>query len=118
MFETMRNAWKIKDLRRSILFTLGMLLVYRFAAAIRLPNINFEAAADMASSSLFAMMDLFNGGTLANFTLLATGITPYITASIIMLLLTMATRSKLFLYFFERMAFEFYYYIRLNLIVN
>lgn len=90
MFETIRNAWKIKDLRRSILFTLGMLLVYRFAAAIRLPNINFAAAADMASSSLFAMMDLFNGGTLANFTLLATGITPYITASIIMQLLTMA----------------------------
>jgi len=90
MFETIRNAWKIKDLRRSILFTLGLLLIYRFAAAIRLPNINFEAAADMASSSLFAMMDLFNGGTLANFTLLATGITPYITASIIMQLLTMA----------------------------
>lgn len=90
MFETIRNAWKIKDLRRSILFTLGMLLIYRFAAAIRLPNIDFAAATDMASSSLFAMMDLFNGGTLANFTLLATGITPYITASIIMQLLTMA----------------------------
>jgi len=90
MFETIRNAWKIKDLRNKILFTLGMLLVYRFAAAIRLPNINFAAAADMASGSLFAMMDLFNGGTLANFTFLATGITPYITASIIMQLLTMA----------------------------
>lgn len=90
MLETIRNAWKIKDLRNKILFTLGMLLVYRFAAAIRLPNINFAAAADMASGSLFAMMDLFNGGTLANFTFLATGITPYITASIIMQLLTMA----------------------------
>ena len=90
MFETIRNAWKIKDLRNKILFTLGMLLVYRFAAAIRLPNINFAAAANMASGSLFAMMDLFNGGTLKYFTLLATGITPYITASIIMQLLTMA----------------------------
>ncbi len=90
MFETIRNAWKIKDLRNKILFTLGMLLVYRFAAAIRLPNINFAAAADLANGSLFAMMDLFNGGTLADFTLLATGITPYITASIIMQLLTMA----------------------------
>ena len=90
MFETIRNAWKIKDLRRKILFTLGMLLVYRFAAAIRLPNVNFTAAAAVAEGSLFALMDLFNGGTLKYFTLLATGITPYITSSIIMQLLTLA----------------------------
>ncbi|MEX1376585.1 MAG: preprotein translocase subunit SecY [Eubacteriales bacterium] len=91
MFETIRNAWKIKDLRNKILFTLGMLLVYRIAAAVRLPNINFDATAAMSQgNNLFAMMDLFNGGTLKYFTLLATGITPYITASIIMQLLTMA----------------------------
>ena len=90
MFETIRNAWKIKDLRNKILFTLIMLLVYRLAAAVRLPNINFEATANLAEGSLFAMMDMFNGGTLRYFTLLATGITPYITASIIMQLLTMA----------------------------
>ncbi|MBN2878963.1 MAG: preprotein translocase subunit SecY [Clostridia bacterium] len=90
MFETIRNAWKIKDLRKKILFTLGMLLVYRFAAAIRLPNVNFDAAAKVAEGSLFALMDLFNGGTLKYFTLLATGITPYITSSIIMQLLTLA----------------------------
>lgn len=89
MFETMRNVWKIKDLRNKILFTLGMLLVYRFAAAVRLPNIDFAKTAQLANQSLFAMMDMFNGGTLKNFTLLATGITPYITASIIMQLLTM-----------------------------
>ena len=90
MFETIRNAWKIKDLRKKILFTLAMLLVYRFAAAVRLPNVDFTQAAKVAEGSLFALMDLFNGGTLKYFTLLATGITPYITASIIMQLLTMA----------------------------
>ncbi len=90
MFETIRNAWKIKDLRNKILFTLLMLLVYRFAAAVRLPNIDFEATASVAEGSLFALMDLFNGGTLKYFTLLATGITPYITSSIIMQLLAMA----------------------------
>ena len=51
---------------------------------------NFEATASVAEGSLFALMDLFNGGTLKYFTLLATGITPYITASIIMQLLAMA----------------------------
>ncbi len=65
-------------------------MIYRAAAAIRLPNVDLSAAAEVAQGSLYAMMDLFNGGTLANFTLLATGITPYITASIIMQLLTMA----------------------------
>ncbi len=90
MLEIFRNAWKIKDLRRKILVTLLLLLVYRVGAVIPTPNLNPEVISSAMSGGVWAMMDLFNGGSLSKLTIFATGITPYITSSIVMQLLAMA----------------------------
>jgi len=93
MLDIFRNAWKIKDLRNKILYTLMMLLIYRICSNIPVPNVDASVFSQAMSQGVFAMLDTFNGGTLANFTLMATGITPYITASIVMQLLTIAIPS-------------------------
>jgi len=91
MLEVLRNAWKVKDLRKKILYTLLLLLVYRLASFIAMPGINPDLFREsIQGNQLLGLMDVFNGGALSNFTLLATGITPYITASIVVQLLTMA----------------------------
>lgn len=92
MFSTLRNAWKVPDIRKKIIYTLMMLLVYRVGAHVPVPGMNIVALGEaMENGNLLAgFMDLFAGGALSNFSLFALGITPYITASIIMNLLTMA----------------------------
>lgn len=93
MFETMRNAWKIPDLRKRILFTLMMIVVYRFGSVIPVPFINREVVAQMFSGSNAGILDFFDlmaGGAFKDFTIFALNIYPYITSSIILQLLAIA----------------------------
>jgi len=90
MFETLNRALQIKSLRKRIFFVLAMLCVFRFAAHIPVPGINIEALRDFfASNQLLGMLNLLSGGAMSNFSIVALGLAPYITASIIMQLLTM-----------------------------
>ena len=89
MLETLRGAFRIPDLRRRILFTLAMLVVFRLAAHIPVPGVNRAAISQLISGgTLFGFLDLISGGALKNFTVVAMGIMPYINASIIIQLLT------------------------------
>ncbi len=87
-----RYLWKSEDIRRKLLVTLGLLILYRFAANIPVPGINREVLASLAQSggaagNLFNLLDLLSGGTVSNFSILAMGVYPYITAQIIIQLL-------------------------------
>lgn len=92
MLRTVSKAWKIPDIRKKIIFTLCMLLVFRIGAQIPVPGMNRDILAQTFDSDtgLFALFDLFSGGSFSNFTIFALSITPYITASIILQLLTIA----------------------------
>ncbi len=92
MIKTVAQAWKIPEIRSKMLFTLMMLLVFRIGSNIPVPNINRAALAELftGETGLFDLFDLFSGGSFSNFTIFALSITPYITASIIVQLLTMA----------------------------
>ncbi|MDA3847728.1 MAG: preprotein translocase subunit SecY [Vallitaleaceae bacterium] len=91
MFRTFRDAFKIPDLRQKLVFTLLMLLVIRIGAAIPIPGIDStELQKAFAGNDLLGLYDAFSGGAFANMTLFAMGIVPYINASIIMNLLTIA----------------------------
>jgi preprotein translocase subunit SecY len=91
MFEKFLNIFRVPDLRRRVLFTLGILAVYRLGAHITTPGVNVAALEsffnNQAGSSL-GLVDLFSGGNLRRLTIFALGIMPYITASIIFQLLT------------------------------
>lgn len=89
MLEAAINAFRIPDLRRKILFTVGILILFRFIATIPVPGVDREALQQLLEQNqLLGMLNLFSGSTLANFSILAMGVYPYITASIIMQLLT------------------------------
>jgi len=91
MLEKFANIFKIEDLRKRVLFTLGMLAVYRLGAHIPTPGINAKMLAEFFaqnSGSALGLVDLFSGGNLRRLTVFALGIMPYITASIIFQLLT------------------------------
>ena len=91
MFEGFQNATKVADLRRRLLFTFAMLGVYRLGVAIPTPGIDGEALNaffEQAASTVFGLVNLFSGGALERFSILALGIMPYISASIIFQLLT------------------------------
>ena len=91
MWETLRNAWKIADLRKKILYTLFMLLIYRLLCFIPTPGINRETvAAAVKGISLLDFISTMTGSNMEQFTIMAMGITPYINASIIMQLLCVA----------------------------
>ncbi len=91
MIETIKNAWKIPDLRRRILYTLVMLMIYRLGSFIIVPFVDQSVLAQyISSNSVLGLMDVISGGNLKNFTIFAMSITPYINASIIMNLLTIA----------------------------
>ncbi|MFO7773434.1 MAG: preprotein translocase subunit SecY [Dehalococcoidia bacterium] len=88
LVQAMKDIWTLPDLRRKILFTLGILVVFRFLAQVPLPGVDIEALQDFFGENLlFGMIDLFSGGAMSSFSVVATGIFPYITASIIMQLL-------------------------------
>lgn len=95
MFQTLKNAWYMPELRKKILYTLFILLIFRFGSCIPVPFINttllaqyFEQAA--VGGSMLGYLDMFTGGGLSQATIFAMSITPYINASIILQLLTVA----------------------------
>ena len=90
MWEKIRKIWNIKDLRRNILFVLGMLVIFRLAAHIPIPGVDSLALKEyFASNQSLGLMNIFSGGTMQNFSVVMLGVSPYITASIIFQLLTM-----------------------------
>jgi len=95
MIRTIAQAWKIADIRKKIIFTLLMLLVFRLGSNIPVPGIDRDILNEVFSGNtgLFGLFDLFSGGAFSNFTIFALSITPYITASIILQLLTIAVPS-------------------------
>ena len=91
MLETLRNAWKITELRKKILYTLLMLLVYRLLCFIPVPGVDTTFAQQAVNTyGLLGFINSMTGSDLANYTIMAMGITPYINASIILQLLTVA----------------------------
>src|SRR5450755_1824771 len=91
ILEAFANVFRIPDLRKRVLFTLGLLAVYRLGAHIPTPGVNTKLLAqffDQQSGSALGLVDLFSGGNLRRLTVFALGIMPYITASIIFQLLT------------------------------
>ena len=92
MFETLRNAFKIPDLRKKLAFTVVMLMIYRIGAHVPVPGLNQAEFASLLSTAgaIGGFFDLITGGAFRNATIFAMGITPYINASIIMQLLTVA----------------------------
>lgn len=102
MLKTVKQALKIPEMRSKLIFTILMLVVFRIGSSIPVPGINRDVLAQMftGETGLFDLFDLFSGGSFSNFTIFALSITPYITASIIIQLLTMAFP------YFERIAKE------------
>ena len=91
MIESLKNIVAIPDLRKRVLFTLSILAVYRVGSHIPTPGVNKEALlilAEQAQGTMFGMFDMFSGGNLSQVTIFALGIMPYISASIILQLLT------------------------------
>ncbi len=95
MFNTIRNAFKIPDLRKRLWFTILMMVVFRFGAHIPVPFLSKEAMQAFLSggTDLFSLFDVFTGGAFSNATVMAMGVSPYINASIIVQLLAVAIPS-------------------------
>ena len=94
LVETLKNIYKIEELRKRVLYTIGLLLVYRLGCFVVIPGINpnmlgtdSALANQMESNALLGLLDVFSGGAFANAAILALGVMPYITASIIIQLL-------------------------------
>jgi len=93
LIETIKNIWKIEDLRSRLLTTFLLVLIYRFGSYIVLPGIDptaLSALKSQTSGGLLALLDMFSGGAFANASVFALGIMPYISASIVIQLLTIA----------------------------
>jgi len=105
LLKTIRNAWSIPDLRKKLLFTLMIIIVFRIGSVIPVPFLDMKALADAMNgmnegNTMLAYLNTLSGGAFANATLFAMGVTPYINSSIIMQLLTVAIPPL------ERMAKE------------
>lgn len=91
LIETIKNIFKIEELRKRILFTLSLILVYRFGSFVVIPGINPEALTDLQSqvsgNGLLGLLNIFSGGAFSNASIFALGIMPYISASIVIQLL-------------------------------
>ena len=93
MFKTLKNAWRIPELKKKLLFTLLIVVLYRLGANIPVPFVNPEAiksSTDIFGSGILQYLNILSGEALSKATLLALGVSPYITASIVMQLLTIA----------------------------
>ena len=93
MFKTFANAWKLTDLRKKILFTFLIIVLYRVGVAIPIPYLNpamLGEIAKMAEGSIFQYLNILSGNAFSQATLFALGVSPYITSSIVMQLLTIA----------------------------
>jgi len=91
LIETIKNIFKIEELRKSILYTLGLVLIYRLGSFVVIPGINPHALGELQNTvggnGLLGLLDIFSGGAFSNASIFALGIMPYITASIIIQLL-------------------------------
>ena len=93
LIETIKNIWKIDDLKTRILNTLLLILVYRLGTMVVLPGIDpsqLSALKDQTASGILGLLDMFSGGAFSNASIFALGIMPYISASIVIQLLGMA----------------------------
>jgi len=93
MFQTLRNAWKIEDLRKKILYTILILLIFRIGSAITVPFVDItalESAMGMSDANALSYFNMISGGGFSSASIFALSITPYINASIIIQLLTVA----------------------------
>ena len=101
--QTLKNIWKIEDLKSRILFTLGILLIYRLCSYVTLPGIDpgqLQALKSQTSGGILSILDMFSGGAFSNASIVALGIMPYISASIVVQLLGIAIP------FFQKMQRE------------
>lgn len=90
MWQKLAQLWRVKDLRNKLIYVLWILVVFRVAAHIPIPGVDHEALKNLFSSNqLLGLLNIFSGGALKNFSIIMLGVGPYITASIIMQLLTM-----------------------------
>ena len=90
MWETIRNAWRVKELRSKLLYTLGMLLLFRLVSVIPAPGVNLEVLGNTNQIPLLDLVNMMTGNAFSQMTIMAMGITPYINSSIIMQLLCIA----------------------------
>src|SRR6266496_4046298 len=92
MLATILNAFQVADIRKKIAFTAGMLLIYRFGSHVPVPGVNLSAVnniqKEFGGSNILGLLNLFSGGGLSKLAIFALGIMPYITASIILQLMT------------------------------
>ena len=97
MLQTILNAFKVPEIRRKLAFTAAMLLLYRLGAYIPAPGIDLDSVKDIesnfAGNNILGFLNLFSGGSLSRLSLFALGIMPYITASIILQLMTVVVPS-------------------------
>ncbi|OFW63779.1 MAG: preprotein translocase subunit SecY, partial [Actinobacteria bacterium RBG_13_63_9] len=91
MWQSLTNAWKLPDLRKKLLFTAMIIAIYRLGCYVPVPGVD-PGALDLSGGGVFDFMNLFTGGALQQMAIFAMGIMPYITASIIMQLLTMVSK--------------------------
>ena len=94
--DTIKNIWKIEDLRKRILITLLLILIYRFGTYVVLPGVDpkvLNVLAEQTRGGLLALLDMFSGGALSKASIFALGIMPYISASIVMQLMTIIVPS-------------------------
>jgi len=92
--KSITGLFRMKDLRKKFFITLGIFAIYRFIAHIPAPGINLTALSQVfKNSQLLTLLDVFSGGTLANFSIMALGLNPYINASIILQMMTMVIPS-------------------------
>lgn len=94
MIELLKGAFTEKFIRRRLLYTLGIILVFRLGTYITVPGVNAAAIQELTSTGLFNLLNVFGGGALQNYSIFALGISPYITSSIIIQLLQMDVIPK------------------------
>jgi len=87
VFRALLNAFRIREIRNKILFTIGILALYRFGSTLTVPGVDSSKILEQVQTGVMGMMDLFSGGAMGRFAVFSLGIMPYITASIIMQLL-------------------------------
>ena len=91
--ETLKNIWRVEDLRIRLLITILFVAIYRFGSFVVLPGIDpqkLNSLSDQTKDGLMSLLDMFSGGAFSNASIFALGIMPYISASIVMQLLTLA----------------------------
>jgi preprotein translocase subunit SecY len=93
LFTTLSNIWKIQELKERIVFTLMILLIYRFVSHVVLPGVDATLLGDNQKSGLLGLLDMFAGGSFSRVSILALGVMPYISASIVVQLLGIAVPS-------------------------